>query len=212
MEELNRYYDTVDMADACWDKAYASYGESGPEEADAEALYREYHNLLEEGLGDDSYDQALLHYDLYYACLDEEEQVRHLEECISLNPCIFDAQAQLAVYYRSRGEFDKAREILEKTYETNHEDYAVLRAFATLELAEGNLEQGLSYAQSAYDIYPEGTYVADTYLVALKANGRDEEAGELIRYWSGEQGYVFDDDFYGFQSGEITLKEYYTKD
>lgn len=210
IEELEKYYDTVDMVNIYWEMASSLYEEEDIE-IDPMEILQEYHDNLMSDLGDDYYDQALLYYDLYYACTDEEEQIQHLKDCVALNPYNFDAQAQLAVYYRSHGEFDEAREILEKTYEINKEDYTVLRAFATLELVEGNLYKGLTYAKSAYEMYSEGTYVADTYLIALMANDRMDEAEELIREWE-DSGYIFDDDFYAFQRGEMTLEEYYTRD
>lgn len=210
IEELEKYYDTVDMVNLYWEIASAPYEEEDIE-IDPIEILQEYHDNLVSDLGNDYYDQALLYYDLYYACTDEEEQIQHLKDCVELNPYNFDAQAQLAVYYRSHREFDQAREILEKTYAVNKEDYTILRAYATLELVEGNLLQGLTYAKSAYDIYPEGTYVTDTYLIALMANNRMEEAEELILEWE-DTGYEFDDDFYAFQRGEMTLEEYYTRD
>lgn len=75
---------------------------------------------------------------------------------------------------------------------------------------EGNLKQGLDYALQAYELYPEGNYVIDTYIVALVANGKTEEAEELVREY--EEEYVFDDDLYAFLNGEMTLKEYYIGD
>lgn len=210
IEELEKYYDTVDMVNLYWEMASAPYEEEEIE-IDPIEILQEYHDNLMSDLGNDYYDQALLYYDLYYACTDEEEQIQHLKDCVALNPYNFDAQAQLAVYYRSHGEFDEAREILEKAYGVNKEDYTVLRAFATLELVEGNLFKGLTYAKSAYEMYSEGTYVADTYLIALMANDRMDEAEELIREWE-DSGYIFDDDFYAFQRGEMTLEEYYTRD
>lgn len=210
IEELEIYYDTVDLVNMYWESASSLYEEEDIE-ITVEDIYQEYHDNLMSYLGDDYYNQALLHYNLSYACMDEEEQIQHLKDCVALNECIFDAQAQLAVYYRSRGELDEAREILEKTYAINNEDYTVLRAFATLELVEGNLDKGLTYAERAYEIYPEGTYVADTYLIALMVNDRSEEAKELIQEWE-DSGYEFDEDFYAFQRGEMTLEDYYTQD
>lgn len=209
IEELEKYYDTVDLVNFYWEMASVPYEEDA--DVDIEAIFQEYHDNLMSDLGNDYYDQSLIYYDLAYACMDDEEQFQHLKDCVALNPYNFDAQAQLAVTYRSRGEFDQARKILKESYAVNHEDYTILRAYATLELVEGNLAEGLSYAESAYDIYPEGTYVTDTYLVALMANDRAEEAEELIREWE-DSGYIFDGDFYAFQRGDMTLKEYYTKD
>ena len=82
-----------------------------------------------------------------------------------------------------------------------------IRSYATLELVEGNLAQGLDYASQAYAIYPEGDYVIDTYIVALAANGMMEEAQRLVEQY--EKDYMFDDDLYDFLDGNMTLEEYY---
>jgi len=138
---------------------------------------------------------------------DEEERISCLQECINQNPYFYDAQAQIATYYRRNGELEKARKQLEEIYQVNKEDYSILRSYATLELVEGNLAQGLDYALQAYELYPEGEYVIDTYIVALAANGMTEEAEALVEQYKND--YLFDDDLYEFLDGETTLEEYY---
>lgn len=206
IDELNLYYDTADKLDEIWNDILGE--EEGNEDIDVEVVLSAYHDEISVMLSNDDYDQALLYYDLAYVCQDEEERIEHLKDCVSIDPNYFDAQAQLCVHYRRQGDLETAREIIEEVYLTNAEDYSVLRALATLELAEGNLEQGLTYAKEAYEIYPDGDYVIDTYLVALMANGQQEEAEELTRQYEDE-GYIFDDDFYDFQMGDMTLEEYY---
>lgn len=206
IEELEIYYATAEELDNIW----ASLTEPVEgEELDLEAVYSSYHDKVQEFVGDERYDQARVHYELYYCCLyEEEEMLQHLKDCIAEDPCYYGAQAQLAVYHRRKGDFETAREILQKTYFRNREDYSVLRAYATLELAEGNLEDGLIYAEEAYKQYADGEYVIDTYLIALTANGRQEEADALLREYE-DAGYYFDEDFYAFQMGDMTLEEYY---
>lgn len=106
---------------------------------------------------------------------------------------------------------EQARQILEEIYAVNKEDYSVLRSYATLELVEGNLEKGLDYASQAYEMYEDGDYVIDTYLVALAANGRADEAKELVKEYE-DRDYIFDDDFYDFLDGNMTLEDYYIGD
>ena len=149
----------------------------------------------------------MLYYYLGYMSADEEERIACLQECIGLNPYFYDAQAQIATYYRRQGDLDRARRQLEDIYKVNKEDYSVLRSYATLELVEGNLEQGLDYALQAFEIYPEGEYVLDTFIVALAANGKMEDAEILIERY--KEDCVFDDDLYNFLNGDITLEEYY---
>lgn len=212
---MNKYYDTYDLIDESW--AYYSElitaldSDELEEEVKEEEylkLIQDFHDEIEMYLGDESYDQAFLYYQLASSCQDEEERIEHLKDCIAADGNYFDAKAQLGVSYRRQGDLEKARAILEEAYAVNKEVYSVIRGLATLELTEGNLTQGLEYAKAAYDMYPEGTYVVDTYLIALMANGQMEEAQTLIGEWEAQE-YEFDDDFYAFQRGEMTLEEYY---
>lgn len=57
-------------------------------------------------------------------------------------------------------------------------------------------------------MYEEGDYVIDTYIVALVANGRADEAKELVKEYEDKE-YLFDDDFYDFLDGKMTLEDYY---
>ncbi len=205
VDEINFYYDTYDMFDAL----LADYDERlAGENADYDALMAEMQGELEACLGDAGYDQAMIYYYLGYICADSGQRARYFEECLGLDKYNFDAQAQLGVYYRRAGRLADAREILEKSYAVNREYYGTLRALATLELAEGNLEQGLSFAGDAYALYPEGTYVVDTYLVALIAGGDTAQADELMAQWE-DQGYTFDEEFRAYRNGEMTLEDYY---
>lgn len=213
IDKLDVYYETYDRLDEAWtalSEGIEALGEEASEE-DYAALLQQCHDEMSEYLGDENYDQALVCYDLAYICQDEDERIEHLWDCVSFDENYFDAQAQLGTYYRREGELDKAREILVASLYRNAEAYPVLRSLATLELCEGNLELGLSYAESAYELYEEGDYVVDTYLIALMANGEKEKAETLTREWE-DKGYVFDDDFYSFQMGDMTLEEYYIGD
>ncbi|MGN1181084.1 MAG: tetratricopeptide repeat protein [Suilimivivens sp.] len=213
IDKLDVYYDTYDMIDEAWNTLGEGIEALGEEASDQDyvLLVQACHDEIAEHLGDENYDQALINYDLAYICQDEDERIEHLRECVGYDENYFDAQAQLGTYYRRAGELDEARTILEAAYDVNREAYPVLRSLATLELCEGNLELGLAYAEYAYNLYAEGDYVIDTYLVALAANGEREKAESLIREWE-DKGYVFDDDFYAFQMGDMTLEEYYIGD
>lgn len=213
IDKLDIYYNTYDVVDEVWNvfgDEVEALGNDATEDDYAELL-QTCHDEIELYLGMEEFDQAFLYYDLAYVCQDTEERIQHLKDCIAIDPYYFDANAQLGTYYRRQGDLEEARKILENSYAVNREVYSVLRSLATLELVEGNLELGLEYAKNAYDIYSEGEYVVDTYLVALMANGQMEEAETLIRQYEDE-GYLFDDDFYAFQMGDMTLEEYYIGD
>ena len=192
------------MSDSIWEELY----EDWEEDDDPYVMLDAYREKISEYIGNTKYDQALLYYYLGRMTEDGEQSIQYLKECVDINPCYYEAQALIAVYYRRQGNLDKAREILEAVYETNKEDYSILRVYATLELTEGNVEDALDYAHRAYDMYPEGDYVVDTYAVALVANDRMDEARELVSEYEDDD-YYFDDDFYDFLDGKMTLEEYY---
>lgn len=203
IRKLDAYYSTYDLYEKIGEKVLGNVSDA----EDATKVLEEFRRELSGYIGEGGYDQALLYYYLGYLSTDEKERISYLQECIRLNPYFYDAQAQIATYYRRNGELERARQQLEGIYQVNREDYAVLRSYATLELVEGNLAQGLDYAFQAYQIYPEGDYVIDTYIIALTANGMMEEAQILVERY--EKDYVFDDDLYDFLDGNITLEEYY---
>lgn len=203
IDKLDIYYETVDKAAEIWNQAEETWG------GDSMEAFRECHDGIAACLGDETYDQAYLNYVIADVCLDDEaERVEHLKNCLAIDDNYGNAKAQLGVYYRRKGELDKSRQLLEAGYQNNREVYSLTRALAALELAENHLEQGLIYAEEAYHIYPEGEYAADTYIIALTANGQTQEADRLTEELE-EQGYSFDDDFYAFRKGEMTLEEYY---
>lgn len=204
VDKLNIYYDTCDLSDEIWGQVYEDLGE----EEDVYAILEEYCQRLSGYIGDEDYDQALIYYYLGYMSVDDETRIAYLKECVAIDPCYFEAQAQIATYYRRQGDLDSARQLLEETYAVNKEDYAVLRSFATLELVEGNLESGLDFAYRSYQAYEDGDYVIDTYVVALAANGRVDEAKELVSEYE-DKAYIFDDDLYEFLDGNMTLEDYY---
>ena len=204
VDKLNIYYDTCDLSDEIWEQVYEDIGEDG----DVYEILDEYSQILSEYIGNNNYDQALIYYYLGYMAVEDEKRLEYLTECVSINPCYFEAQAQIATYYRRQGDLEKARQILEETYAVNKEDYAVLRSYATLELVEGNLEKGLDFAYRAYEAYEDGEYVIDTYIVALAANDELEKARELVSEYENRD-YIFDDDLYEFLDGNMTLEDYY---
>lgn len=203
IRKLDAYYATYDLYEEIGEKLFSNASDI----EDVTGVLEEFRRELSGYIGEGEYDQALPYYYLGYMSTDEQERISYLQECINLNPYFYDAQAQIATYYRRNGELEKARRQLEEIYQVNKEDYAVLRSYATLELVEGNLAQGLDYASQAYEIYPEGEYVIDTYIVALAANGMMEEAQILVEQYAKD--YMFDEDLYHFLDGDITLEEYY---
>lgn len=205
LTQIEAYYNTVDLVDELGEACMTSMEEDG---VDVNQALEMFCSGMIEYVDDTSYDKALLCYYIGYYTVDTEERMRWLEDSLGSNDKLFNANVQLANGYRRQGNFAKAREQLERASELNKEDASVIRSYASLELAEGNLEKALDYARTAYEMDPEADYVADTYIVALYANGRTDEGAALVQEWE-EQEYYFDEDFYSFIEGNITLQDYY---
>lgn len=208
IDELNIYYATAD-------KAAELFEQSGTDSAatieEYMAAMDAYYAGLEEMLTDSEYNEEIVYYYMSYAANDETQREACLEKCIELSDNNFDAYAQLANIHRRNGDLDKAEELLKRAYSRNREDTSVIRSYAILEMLKGNPEQGLTLAKTAYDTYPEGDYVADTYIIALAANDRLEEAEEVKQEWEAED-YLFDETLEDFLAGEINLTQYYTNE
>lgn len=138
VDKLNTYYDTCDLNDEIINQIYEDFNEDG----DPYEAMEEYCRIISEYVGNSDYDQALLYYCLGSMTADEETRINYLKECVAINPYYFDAQAQIATSCRRHGDLEQARQVLAEIYAVNKEDYSVLRSYATLELVEGNLEEG----------------------------------------------------------------------
>ncbi len=204
-DRLDVYYHTADridwLAENYWDGVEA-------DDPDLESRYRGFRDLIAELADYEMYDQGLACYYAASYSIDNAERLYWLERCFEASPMNYIAETEIAVILRRDGELNKARELLMHAYNINKDDALIQRAFATLEMAEGNLAKGLEHAQTAYEWYPEGNYVADTYIVALYVNGMTDEANKIKEELEA-QDYYFDDEFYALLAGEMALYDYY---
>lgn len=199
-DSLNSYYDTQDAVGALIEEL-----SDDPQIQTNGRLKEGLENLL----SDPSYDKALLYYYIgYIASPDVHTAVEYFKLCYELDKDYSEAGAQIGNYYRRYGSLEDARAVLEPLYNRHKEDSSVLRSMAILEMLEGNTDNGLTLAKEAYDFSPEGEYVVDTYIVALAANNRTDEAQEIFAQWTAED-YEFGEDMDAFLTGEMTLEDYY---
>ena len=83
-----------------------------------------------------------------------------------------------------------------------------LRGLAIIRLLEGNKEEGLNLAYKAFDTNPDGLYVWETYIIALKENDKNSETDDQIKEYLAA-GYELDEDTQNYLEGEISLYDYY---
>lgn len=202
IDKLNTYYDTSDAIE----KIFADAVEAAGMEQDDYTAYVQ--SQLADLLLGNRYDQALIYYTLGYIEPDNAKRLEYMQECLRIDSTYLDATAQIASIYRRQGDLVKARKLLESAYQRNKEDSSILRNLAIVEMLEGNLEQGLIYAESAYKNYPEGDYVADTYITALHINGQVELAKQVKAECEGLNIYL-DENLEAFLDGSISLEDTY---
>lgn len=197
--QLNVYYNTADAIQ----KIYTEAVNKDPDDV-VTYLQSQFEDLLM----DSNYDQALVYYSLGYIEPDNAKRIEYMHECLLIDPNNFYATAEIANVYRRQGDLSRARKLLESVYQRNKEASAILRSLSVVEMLEGNLEQGLIYAESAYKNGSEGNYVADTYIIALYSNGQAESAKQVKAECEGKN-YYFDEQLESFLNGSISLQEYY---
>ena len=139
---------------------------------------------------------------------EDDKRCEYFEKCYELDGTYTDAASQAGNSYRRAGELGKARELIMSAYEEDKESSSVVRSLAVLEMLEGNLKDGLNLAKEAYELNPDEYYVADTYVIAIAANG-DMEAAKAQKKSFEAEGYEFDEELEKFLEGKYTLEEYY---
>ncbi len=200
---LEAYFASCKIVDELM--AYGMAETASEEEADLQtAMIVE---SLEGHLKDPESDKAVLYYFLGLFSGDLEEQYTYLQQCYLEEPQLYDVRVQLANATRRRGNLSEAEKLLNEALLKEREDVGALRAMAILYMLRDDLAGGLELAQRAYELDPEGVYVRDTYLVALHANGMEEEKARIIE----EMGEELEEDTQEFLSGACSLWDYYTE-
>ena len=123
----------------------------------------------------------------------------------------FTAMTDLGTRLRRSGDLEGARGYYEQVLHYEKKHPLACRGMAILKLLEGNKEEALTWARTAYENGPDAQYVRDTYLVTLFENGRTEEA-EQMKEEMKEAGTPAEEDTEALLKGEITLKEYYLEE
>lgn len=191
--KLKRYYDTSDQMEMMINQM------AGVEEVRSELL-----KMTQQS----EYDKSLSYYYLALFADDEEDMIEYLKESAEADPLFAEPQIYLGTFSRRQGKLEEAREYYNNVLKLDRQNSAALRAMGILKLLEGNLTEGLSDIQKAYDINPEEEYIHETLLVALMENGKKEEAQHL-RQEFGQQGVEFDQDFEQYMAGQTELRSYY---
>lgn len=200
---LNSYYDTLDELQAVSD----DLGEDTEQEL-AVVIIKE---KLEDMKGDPKMYQPLVWYYAAQFSEDPEEYKASLLKCLEENPMDFTAMSELGTRLRRDGDFESARSYYEQVLRYEKTEALACRGMAILNLLDGNNEEALTYARTAYESDPDALYVRDTYLITLFENGMMAET-EQMKQEMEDAGTPMEDDTKALLSGEISLREYYVEE
>lgn len=162
-------------------------------------------------IDENTYDNALLYYAMSSLSLTVGGKIDYLNKAIETDDGYAYMSAELGNLYRRQGELEKAKKLLEAAYEKDKETAVTLRGKAVMEILEGRGEKALEYAKRACEISPEGEFVTETYIIALAAAGKTEEA-EKEKESKEKDGYIFKEDTIRCMRGEITPEKYYIEE
>lgn len=191
--KLKRYYDTSDRMEHLLNQM------TGTKQVRSELL-----KMTEQS----EYDRSLTYYYLSLLTDDTEEVTEYLKKSAEADPLFAVPQIYLGTLCRRQGKLEEARAYYNNVLNLDRQNSSALRAMGILKLLEGNLTEGLSDVQKAYDINPEEEYIHETLIIALMENGKNEEAQHLKQEF-GQQGVVFDQDFEQYMAGQTELHSYY---
>ncbi len=200
---LNSYYDTLDELQALSDRL--------GEETDQELLAVIIREKLDELNRDPKMWKPLIWYYKAQFSEDPQEYKACLQNCLEENPMDFTAMADLGTRLRRDGDLEGAKAYYEQVLRYEKKHALACRGMAILKLLDGETQEALTWAQTAYESSPDATYVRDTYLIALSENGRMEEARQ-IKQEMQEVGTPAEEDTEALLNGEITLREYYIEE
>lgn len=200
IDKLDRYYTTCDIVHEMRSKLDASLSEKETMEAMS--------NQLKERLKVPNQDRAVLYYYLAVYVEDREEAKECLRKCLEEDAAFLDAKVVLGDFSRREGNLADAEKYYNQVLSEDNTYTQAMRGLAIIRLLKGKKEEGLESASRAYELEPDGLYNWETYMIALKENGKDVQADNLVKEYLSK-GNELDTDTKEYLDNKITLKDYY---
>jgi tetratricopeptide (TPR) repeat protein len=98
------------------------------------------------------------------------------KQAIELAPYYVPAYANLADFYRAKGDDTQAFELLTEALAKNEQSGPLHHALGLAQIRNGERAQGISSLRRAYELAPNAARYAYVYAVGLHSEGRDVEA------------------------------------
>ena len=200
IDKINCFYNTYETVQNM--QSSMKYAKSNEE-----ALMMGYNYLMQQ-LIDPTQDKALLYYYMSMFTQDADEARKCLEKCINEDDNMLDAKVQLATLSRRQGDLQYAENCYNQVLLADKTYSSAARGLAIIRLLEGKKEEGLDLASYAYEQNPEGDYVWETYLIALKENAKNTDADALVKEYVSK-GNELDADIKSYLDGNLSLHDYY---
>ena len=204
LDKLDEYYLTYDTVEEIihetpYDKTKDDFG----------AYISSISGQIGDLLNKQGYDRETVYENLLPMATSESEVEKYSQKLAEINPYNVFPLYTLAASYRRTGRIEEALSTIAKAYKINSEDPDLLRIYGTIETVVGNKEKALEYSKAAYDLFPDGEYIAEAYLIALTENGQKAEAEALFTQLQGK--HEFEPDFAKYRNGELSAYDYYVE-
>lgn len=177
-----------------------------PEEAS-----RIFTTKLKELLENKEMDKTLIYYYLGNISEDFEEALEYMKKATEYDSRFTYPLAYYGNALRSGGKYGEARETYQKALNLNATDALAIRGLSILYLLEGEKKLALEKVRYAYELEPEGLYIADALVITLYENSLKEEADALLKSMT-DKGFVIPEDLAKYLDGTTNVKEYYVRE
>jgi tetratricopeptide (TPR) repeat protein len=178
-------------------------------DAAAEEVLPVLSGKLEELLQKAGTDKTLVYFHLGLYSQDQEKSAEYFRLALEQNPAMTYPYSYYGTALRRSGKLDEAETAYRDALELNASDALSLRGLSVLQLLEGEKGVALETVRRAYELEPEGLYVADTLIVALCENGLREEAEALLKNLENGEDYILDEGLKDYMDGNVGLEQYY---
>lgn len=138
-----------------------------------------------------------------------EKAIAQLKEACTLEPQLTFITSYLGNAQRRIRQYDEAINSYNTALSLNFDDESAFRGLGVICLLKGENAKGLEYIKNAYNLNKYGDFVANTYVVALYANGKTTESKALYEEIKKMENYQIDPDIESYIAGNSTLEKLY---
>jgi tetratricopeptide (TPR) repeat protein len=133
------------------------------------------------GASDDAADACYMRAKLFAALNEPENAAAQLEKAVSLRPAFAEAWSDLGQARSAMEDDAGALSALERAVAENPKDWVAQYRLGAQHLRQGNPHQAVQHLQTARQLSPDDQSVLNSLQMALRQDGRQQEANEVKR-------------------------------